>query len=44
MQTVTWWRKKDDEFRAVMRVENSSKVGRAARLRGTAQTVALIAP
>jgi hypothetical protein len=37
--TVTWWRKEGDEFRAVMRERNRSKVGRVARLRGTVETV-----
>ena len=36
--TVTWWRKEGDEFRAVMRERNQSKVGRMARLRGTVET------
>jgi hypothetical protein len=38
--TVTWWRKEGDEFRAAMRERNQSKLGRAARLRGTVETVA----
>jgi Initiator Replication protein len=38
--TVAWWRKEGDEFRAVMRERNRSKLGRAARLRGMVETVA----
>jgi plasmid replication initiation protein len=38
--TVTWWRKQGDEFRAVMRERDRSKLGRMARLRGTVETVA----
>jgi hypothetical protein len=38
--TVTWWRKEGDEFRAVMRERDRSKVGRMARLRGTVETAA----
>jgi hypothetical protein len=30
--SVTWWRKEGDEFRAVMRERNGSKMGRMARL------------
>jgi Initiator Replication protein len=41
--TVTWWRKEGDEFRAAMRERNQSKLGRAARLRGTVETVAPLA-
>jgi hypothetical protein len=37
--TVTWWRKEGDDFRAVMRERNRSKVGRMARLRGEVETV-----
>jgi hypothetical protein len=36
--TVTWWRKEGDEFRAVMRERDRSKVGRMARLRGVSET------
>jgi hypothetical protein len=36
--TVTWWQKKGDEYRAVMRERNRSKVGRMARLRGEVET------
>jgi hypothetical protein len=35
--TVTWWRKEGDEFRAVMRERDRSKVGRMARLRGVSE-------
>jgi hypothetical protein len=40
--TVTWWRKEGDEFRAVLRERDRSKLGRMARLRGTVETVAPI--
>jgi hypothetical protein len=36
--TVTWWRKEGDEFRAVMRERDRSKVGRMARLKGAVET------
>jgi plasmid replication initiation protein len=36
--TVTWWRKEGEEFRAVMRERDRSKVGRMARLRGAVET------
>ena len=38
--TVVWWKKQGDEFRAAMQERNRSKVGRMARLRGAAETVA----
>jgi hypothetical protein len=40
--TVTWWRKEGDDFRAVMRERDRSKIGRMARLRGS--TVETVAP
>ena len=36
--TVTWWKKEGDEFRAVLRERNQSKVGRMARLKGAVET------
>jgi Initiator Replication protein len=36
--TVAWWKKEGDEFRAALRERNQSKIGRMARLRGTAET------
>ena len=41
--TIAWWQKQGDEFRAAMQERNRSKVGRMARLRGTAETVASLA-
>jgi hypothetical protein len=38
--TTVWWKKQGNEFRAAMQERNRSKVGRMARLRGTAETVA----
>jgi hypothetical protein len=38
--TIVWWKKQGDEFRAAMQERNRSKVGRMARLRGTAETMA----
>jgi hypothetical protein len=40
--TVTWWRKEGDEFQAVIRERNRSKVGRMARLRDTVEAVRLV--
>jgi Initiator Replication protein len=42
--TIVWWKKQGDEFRAAMQERNRSKVGRMARLRGTAETVASLTP
>ena len=41
--TIVWWKKQGDEFWAAMQERNRSKVGRMARLRGTAETVAPLA-
>jgi len=38
--TISWWKQQGDEFRAAMQERNRSKIGRMARLRGTAETVA----
>jgi hypothetical protein len=37
---LVWWRKEGDEFRAAFAERHRSKLGRMARLRGEAQTVA----
>ena len=37
--TVAWWRKEGDEFRAAMKERDQSKIGRMARLKGTAEAV-----
>jgi hypothetical protein len=37
--TVAWWRKEGEALREAIRERDRSKLGRAARLRGTAETV-----
>jgi hypothetical protein len=37
--TLSWWKKDGDEFRAAMQERNRSKVGRMARLKGTAEKI-----
>ena len=36
---LAWWRKTDDEYRAIYQERQRSKLGRMARLRGTAGAV-----
>ena len=40
---ITWWKLQGDEFRAAMTERNRSKVGRMARLKGTAEVVSAAA-
>jgi hypothetical protein len=42
--TLTWWRKKGDEFRYAMQERNRSKVGRMARLRGQTESAEAVMP
>jgi plasmid replication initiation protein len=42
--TLTWWRKRGDEFREALQERNRSKVGRMARLRGQTELAEAVMP
>jgi hypothetical protein len=41
---VAWWRKEGDEYRAAIQERQRSKIGRKARLKGTAEVISTVMP